>query len=342
MNKYIITAISAFAIANLFISCSTSSKISFKGKPGTEIYTPDGKQCLGAIPVSGELKTTVPDNGYYGLLIAKNPATKEVIPFAMNTKYARHGATKFASGLGMGFAGVGTAGLIIGTIILCVNSDATAGPVIAGAGGALAGIGASFGVAASARADQTSYKYCFKYFPVQETNSDIRLTEPIIKNSVSYSSVGDSAEKNKIRPDKKSDKANSSENTHVNRKLGGTVKQLVGKYAGNGSITLKGEEFERILGITIIIEYKSNNEAYISLIESDGNDFFGKKLLYQLDSSSKKKNKKTGQTILLQSGIPSSKIIIDKKGYLILENPRLEIDGEVYTLKIKAELQSRL
>lgn len=339
MKKYIITAISAFAIASLFISCSTSSKISFKGKPGTEIYTPDGKQCLGAIPVNGELKTTVPDNGYFGLLIAKNPATKEVIPFAMNTKYARHSATKFASGFGMGLAGVGTAGAIIGTIIVCVNSDAIAGAVMAGGGGALAGVGASFGAPASARADQTSYKYCFKYFPMQETNSDIKLTEPIIKNSVSYSTVGNSAEKSKIRPNKKSGNVNNAERIHVNRKLGGPVKQLVGKYVGNGSITLNGEEFERILGITIIIEYKSNNEAYVSLIESDGNDFFGKKLLYQLESSSKKKNKKTGQTVLLQSGIPSSKIIVDKNGYLTLENPRLEIDGEVYTLKIKAELQ---
>lgn len=116
-------------------------------------------------------------------------------------------------------------------------------------------------------------------------------------------------------------------------------KKIVGEYVGNGSIILDNEVVERILGITIVIESKSGNEVYIRLVENNGNDFFDTKLLYTVNTQEKSNRKKSDDIVLIQSGIPSSKIIIDKNGFLKFENPRIEIDGDVYTLRINAERQ---
>lgn len=326
--------ISFLLIAAVMTSCSTSTKMTITGVPGSEIMTPNG-YTIATIPAGGQLKTEISDDGYFGLLLTKNPQTGDVVPFALNTYSSGHHGTYFAKYLGLTLAAIGVAADVGSVIVLAADDESEGGKIAMLGGLALAGIGGSFGAPAHSRCDQTSYQYGFKYCTDQKTNSDLSFTKPEIRYFTPTASEPETKTP-RLRPNQKkgAQTAVGEMNQKVSRKIKDDAKKVSGEYVGPGRILLGNEEMEALNGLTVRLERIDGKHIGLTLIEADGNDFFGTPIVFEVSKGAQK-----GSYKLTQDGLKSCEIMIDKNGILVYKNPRLEIDGTVYTLTIKAEKQ---
>lgn len=326
-------------------SCSTSTKVTFSGQPGTQIYTPEGA-LIGAIPFSGELRTEIKDQNYYAIMLSKNPTTGEVIPFGMDYKHKSHLSSHFLEGLGYTVAWTGLSVTAVGsaiTIMAACNDDEDIellGGIITAGGVGLGLGGISFGAPAEAKNKQAAYRYSFQYLPNQRTNEDFVFNRP----AVNYS-TGTPATRNiqtRLRPTearngntRTSDNTQSiptAQTTRPTRIINDVAKKAQGDYVGSGTISLENEELERINGVTVQVRKVETGIVAVSIIESDGNNFFGSAMRFSVE-------KNNGRLILRSQTNPSITIMIENEDRLIYMNPVVEIDGTLYTLAISAEKQ---
>lgn len=320
-----------FIVCLLITSCSTSTKVALRGKPGTEIYQING-QYVGAIPVSGELRLKIPDENYQAFMLSKKQGEGTRIPFALNYKNKGHAGAKIAKYVGMMVSFAGDIAVLAGGIIWAADEESSAGPVmtLGGLGGAVGGI--AIGMPASYRLEQDAYKYNYQYLPYQSTNEDMVFTKPVI----SYAANEPDKPAVKLRPARQAaeDTPKQASGTQkVKRDLGINTKKIQGEYVGTGTIKLGDETMETLKGVTIEIKRVDSSLVTIDIIEADGNNFFGTTTKYKAA-----KNGKDG-IMLNHHKIPDAIISIDKNGSLEYYNPSLEIDGTVYTFIIKAEKQ---
>ena len=341
MEKVIIKIFTAFVCVALISSCSTSKKVSICGIPGETIYDSD-KKVVGTIPASGVLNIKIDDGSYQAFMLSQRPGENVLIPFGLNYRYASHAGTSFTKYFGytVGFLGVGAT--MVGGIAALLAAkdgadDSTTDLALATAGAAaLGGIGFAIGTPAAFRTEQAAYFLHYKYLDSQTTNSKFNFTKPDIKfaNLEEVKPIT----RPKLRPSQQSD-ANSSEATSTqkaNRKLSGFSSKAEGEYVGYGTISLDGEDLEELNGVTLRITRSKGNEVEVSIIESDGNDFFGAPDVFKVakDSNKDKKN----ALILTHTTIPSIVIKIDDED-LIYMNPKVEIDGIIYSLNLTAKKQ---
>lgn len=137
---------------------------------GTKVYTPYNLTSpTGTQTSSGKLQVTLPSDMYCGYLLYKSDNFNQAIPIGLDYKTKRHTGTKVAMATGYTLSSVGVGGALIGGIAMIAangqgdedNTDLFGLITSASCGVAL--VGASLGIPANSRLDQTAYDYNFGY-----------------------------------------------------------------------------------------------------------------------------------------------------------------------------------
>ena len=304
-------------------SCTTTQTISIKGEPGSEIYSPDMSR-LGVINETGSVDITLPSEGYYAYLLSQDKDSKQLIPFALDYKNHIHIGDYIMKNAGISMAVIGTTG-IIGSLIagLVIGEEDT---TIAGVMGlcslAATGIGAGIGVPGEQRTKQTQQLHHFKYKSQHRTNQDIEFV-PIkdngVKKQTTENGITNSAEIDK-------NVTNTSEKTSISKHKIKKTFSIYGMHKGTGTLYSGNDIIEKYENIVIKIEKISNEKVFVSVFEN-GEQYFNAESIYTLEN-----NKDT--YILNMEDIPSSTITIDKNGNMEYIHPKVNIEDEIYTLKI--------
>lgn len=329
--------ISIILICSLLASCSTTQKIQVSGLAGTEIYTPDRTK-VGTINSTGSAEITLNSNAYYAYLLSKDSGSNKYIPFALDYKNHNYIGTKIAAGAGYTLASFGliaVTGGLIGAAVAGDDDDMTAtSSVIVVAGFGLAGAGVGIGMPADERMKQTDHAYQFKYLPTQTTNQDLSFTKPqlVVVNQPKKETKKASQKKdnNSTKKSSKSTKKLNSKSTKSFKDYGLAIE---GTYVGSGSLTLENEVVETYDDIIVKIIRIDNDSVEVIVTEANGEDFFGESSVYSI-----KKGQKNTFT-LTHEDIAKATIKIDRNKKAIYIHPQVDIDGEIYTLKITATLQ---
>lgn len=315
----------------LLHSCTTSQKITIQGTPGTEIYSP-AMERLGTVSSNGKVSFKISSDDYFSYLMSKNAGANELIPFALD--YKRHSfiGTQILKWTGYTVVAAGAFSALVGGIA-CIGGDGdeVGGPFLAAGGGAAA-LGAIIGMPAGMRSNQTQYEHKYKYLSVQETNQDVHFTQIV---DVGYRKTKHNYDNNAPHV---SDRANngSPSSTATRRKssvskrtLNDNAKLVSGSYFGTGYLTQKGKVIEEYAKIKVVIARIDNNNVNIDVFEN-GESYFSKTNKYQVT----KKGKNT--YVLSLDGISDALITIDNAGHLTYIHPKVNIDGEIYTLNLTA------
>lgn len=315
----------------LLHSCTTSQKITVQGTPGTEIYSP-AMERLGTVSSNGKVSFKISSDDYFSYLMSNNAGANELIPFALD--YKRHSfiGTQILKWTGYTVVAAGAFSALVGGIA-CIGGDGdeVGGPFLAAGGGAAA-LGAIIGMPADMRSNQTQYEHKYKYLSVQETNQDVHFTQIV---DVGYRKTKHNYDNNAPHV---SDRANngSPSSTATRRKssvskrtLNDNAKLVSGSYFGTGYLTQKGKVIEEYAKIKVVIARIDNNNVNIDVFEN-GESYFSKTNKYQVT----KKGKNT--YVLSLDGISDALITIDNAGHLTYIHPKVNIDGEIYTLNLTA------
>ena len=169
----------------------------------------------------------------------------------------------------------------------------------------------------------------YKYYKNQSTNQDCRFV-----------SFLDNGEKKNIVPTSFSDVTSTitkettstiarRKSTVSKRTLNDYAKNVSGTYTGAGYLAQKGKVVEEYSAMKLVVLQIDNNRVNIDVVEN-GESYFSSKTKYQV----KKQGKNT--YVLSLEGISGAFITIDNAGHLTYIHPKVNIDGEIYTLNITA------
>lgn len=324
--KRLIELLGIVVCAILLHSCSTSQKITIQGTPGTEIYSPTMDR-LGVVGSNGKVSLKMSRHRYYSYLMSKNARANELVPFALDYKHCNNNLAYTASIAGTSIA---LGGVLLGGTSLAVGGDT---PELTGMGAAMLGAGLLMAIPSYYYYKKTHGDYQFKYLNNQRTNQDFNFL-PI--KDTGYNKTSQSDENECIEtPTSKKTSSNSSStvasrNSSVSRRsLANNAKFVSGTYTGSGYLTQKGEVIEEYPTMKVVVLRIDNNSVNIDVIEN-GESYFSTKTKYQV----KKKGKNT--YVLSLDGISDAFITIDNAGHLTYIHPKVNIDGEIYTLNITA------
>lgn len=319
-TSYIVLTIMVVAV---FSSCSTTEKFYVSGAPNTEIYTPYHTH-IGTVGSNGKAKIEISSDSYFAFLLSKSPNSELYVPFALD--YERKGRAKE---YGKKFWGYWTA--IMGGTFGAAGIAAGVAP-LAGGGLAVGVAGLALAMPADSRLKQKSYEYEYQYLNNQQTNEDLHFTKAVFNEPFKGTSQTQTV--------KTSIPTTVKEGTSVSKKrlsdkssktLKDYGKQTEGVYVGSGTLTQNGETIESYVDIKVIIDRVSKNEANVNVIEADGAEFFEAPSKYKITKN------KNGSYTLKHSSIPAATITINKNGSLTYYHPKINIDGEIYALKISAK-----
>ena len=307
-----------------FASCSTTSKLTIYGQPGTEILTPS-KESLATIDNTGKVVIVNPDDDYYAFLLSRKSGTKEFIPFAWDyTKKTYYGAW-VAEGVGIALAGAGCIALLSGSIALLSGAQDVGIPML-GVGGALDLAGIGIGMPANFVTDQTTHQYRYEFISKQETNQDIQFTLP--KFELDKSEL---PEKKDVKVATASISNKSLSSSSSTKSLKDNATKIEGTYVGKGTLKQGNDIIESYNKISVSIKKKSKDTVLVNVIESDGSKYFTADCEYSI------KKQSNGKYILTLDGINNATIEIDNNKNLVYVHPRVNIDGDIYKLSITAK-----
>lgn len=312
-------------------SCSSTQDVVVKGTPGTKIYSPTNYE-LGVVGSEGEVKVKVPmmDN-FYAYLLSQKPGDNKKVPFAMNYKHSgNEGGGKAALAGGLTLA---TIGLGVVVTAVAVNSENPDPDLLLGGGIAVAG-GMLIGGIGQLFLDRNNWGYEYRYLSYQKTNEDLAFT-PIVDTGYSKDDVmSDSpvaAAPSRRAKGATSASSESDQSSTSNRRIKKDLtKSVVGTYIGSGSLLQKGKLVEEYDVVKVLITRVDNANVWIDVVEG-GESFFSSKIQCQVT----KKGRST--YVLTLKGVPGASITIDNSGTLTFKHPKVNIDGELYTLNITAE-----
>lgn len=319
-------------ICVILSSCSATQKISVSGQPGTEIYTP-GKSynemnLIGTIGGEGKIKLTLDGDMYYAYLLSKNPASNDYIPFALDYKNVSRAGAGWAE-----FGGIyaTSAGVVATAVGIAVGEG-----VMTGVGAALLPVGIATWASASNRNNAIDHIYGFKYLSQQSTNEDITFTRPVITPVAAAAPATDETEASS--GSSATDEAEVSVSTaRVSDRSTRTFKDygsmVEGRYVGTGVLSLGNETIEQYDNMVIEIVRVDKNTVEVSVIDADGEAFFSTPSQYTI------KKPANNTYTLTHSDISKATIKINKNKKAVYLHPRVNIDGDIYTLKITATLQ---
>lgn len=307
----------------VFYSCSSSQNITVKGTPGTEIYSPANTK-LGVIDSAGELKVSVPNGGrFYHYLLSGKVGEGKLVPFALNYKHSGNCELQNAMIYGGGSIALGTTASA-GLLVEAGGTGALIG--VMAVGGIIGGIGLYL-------SNMNNGEYEYRYLSYQKTNEDLAflpIQDTGYKKGVeSVSCVVDDTPNRRVKASASvsSDNQTSASKRQIKKDVS---KFVSGSYIGTGSLSQKGKIVEEYDLVKVLITRIDNANVLIDVVEG-GESFFSSKIRYQVV----KKGKNT--YVLSLNGVPGAFIIIDKNGRLTFKHPKVNIEGELYTLNINAE-----
>lgn len=316
-------------VVALFTSCSTTEKFYVSGTPNTKIYTPDYTH-IATVGTHGKTKIEIPSDNYYAFFLSKSPNSDLYIPFALDYKKKGRFGTHMVNGIGMTIAGAGLA-IEIGGLIALLSGDDETGGMLTAIGAGTAAVGAAIGVPASSRLSQKSYEYQYQYLNNQQTNEDLRFAKAVFnepfKGESKIQTINEVTPKNVEEGTSVSKKRFSEKSLKTLKDYG---KQTEGTYVGSGTLTQNNETIESYTDVKVNIERISKNEVYVNVI-ADGEEFFEKPSKYKVTKN------RNGSYIFKHSSISAATITINKNGTLTYHHPKINIDGELYILKVSAK-----
>ena len=310
--------------------CTSSQNLTVKGMPGTTIYTPNMEK-VGVVENNGKAKITLPRDGYYAYLLSQRNGSDLLIPFALDYKHKSYAGTNALCGLGYFIGGLGAA--CVGTgIAAYIGGTNDTGSTFCGAGAAALLVGVLIAGPADSRLSQTQYDHKFKYLPWQITNEDMNFM-PIVDNGINKTASLEKQEApakphaiNMSASSSSTAKRRTSTSTRSIRDYG---KAISGRYVGFGTLSKGNETVERYKEISINITRITANTVSVEVIV-DGEPFFNANSEYTI----KRTNNVYNMTL---KGIPSAIITIDNNSILTYNHPKVNIDGDIYTLSITAQ-----
>lgn len=308
----------------LLHSCTTSQEITVQGAPGTEIYSPTMDR-LGVVDSNGKVSLKISRHVYYSYLMSKNARTNEFVPFALDYKYCNNNLAGAGYHLGLSAT---LAGALFTGISLAVGDT----PELTTVGAAILGTGALTAISSNLYYLKSHGWDMFKYLNKQRTNQDF-IFLPIKDTGYNKTLQNDS---NKYLETPTSEESSDSSPAVTRRKssmsrhsLTNNAKLVSGTYSGTGYLAQKDKIIEEYSNVKVVVSRIDNNTVNVDVIEN-GESYFSTKSKYQV----KKKGKNT--YVLSLNGIPDAFIKIDNAGHLTYIHPRVNIDGEIYTLNITA------
>lgn len=332
MKKIIGFLLVTFSVL-LLGSCSTSQKVTIQGVPGTEIYSPRMEK-LGVVGSNAQVSFKISSDDYFSYLMSRNAGSSELIPFALDYKNHSYMGTQVLKYLGYGVAVAGATSCLIGAGT-CINGDfdEVGAPFVAAGGGALL-LGAAIGGPASARSNQTQYEHQYKYMSVQNTNQDFRFAKIAdlgYKKTLQNDGANETVASTSINPSNSATFSTvAKRKSSVSKRTSNdNAKVVSGTYSGTGYLSQKGKIIEEYANAKVVVLRIDNNTVNVDVIES-GESYFSTKSKYQVT----KKGKNT--YVLSLKGISDAFITIDNAGHLTYIHPKVNIDGEIYTLNITA------
>lgn len=177
--------------------------------------------------------------------------------------------------------------------------------------------------------------YKFKYKSFQNTNQDLTFTDYV--NSGFKREIGGSnktyfsdANDTPVSCDDVSVSSKAKSRTSkANKTLNDYGRQLGGTYIGLGKLIFKDEVIESYKNMKVVLTRVDKNNVMVQVFEGSGESFFSAGNKYGI------KKGRDGFSLALQ-GIPSAVITVNGKGALAYCHPKVNIDGEIYTLEISA------
>ena len=191
----------------------------------------------------------------------------------------------------------------------------------------------AIGSPANSRSSQTQYEHKYKYLSVQNTNQDLQFTQIM---DVGYNKTLQNDDNKYLATPTSESTSSKGSSTVARRKFSVSKRTLTdnanyvsGTYTGSGYLAQKGKVIEEYSAMKVVVLRIDNNTVNIDVVEN-GESYFSSKAKYQI----KKKGKNT--YVLSLDGISDAFITIDKAGHLTYTHPKVNIDGEIYTLNITA------
>ena len=319
----------------MLCSCTTMEKFTVNGVPGTTIYTDtpqaDGSRSLGVIPADGKLKLKVPSNAYYGILLAQEPGSDLRIPFGADMKKNSHFVNKAVLTILYPASIIGVVAMVTG-LIMGVGG---AGGIVTAAGLALGGVSAGGALVASSRMDQMSHDWNFGYQKQQYslTSAGMQTLQNVDLPKVHMADGDFSQKHDKAISDtdagtpttSKSTKSKKEVSTKSKRSLKEASNDIVGEFIGTGTLKSGTQYVEEYDKITMLITKDDKNHVLVQVLEG-GQEFFEEPLTYVVSKTKK------GAYQLKMEDLPTAVITINEDGQFIFSHPRVNIDGEIYTL----------
>ncbi|MBQ9637671.1 MAG: hypothetical protein IJV36_07270 [Prevotella sp.] len=282
----------------------------------------------------GKAKVKISDDEYSAFLLSHRPNTDTYIPFAIDYKSRSVVGTSLQQFTGYLLSGMGIILMGSGTIALIAGDEDVALP-LAGGGAALAFAGMGIGMPAESRIHQVAYDHQYKYLKQQRTNQDLSLTKPnfAIDNPVSVApTVPEAVQKEQDTTQLGSSTSSKKLSQRSSKTLKDKATQIQGTYVGRGKLTKGKEVIETYVDIAVSINRIGKDKVGVMVTEKDGSKFFDTTSEYTISSAS------NGVFRLVLDGINSAEITIDRNKKLKYLHPRVNIDGDIYTLSIEATM----
>lgn len=339
--KNIVRLMTVVFFCSMINSCSTFQNITVFGEPGTEIYTPNLEK-VGTIKGDGKGEITLPRDGYYPFLLSGDGGSEMKIPFALDYKNRSYTGARILYVAETAMTAIGLSVLTVCTVAFMASGEDAEdlGIVPQTVAGTVVGFGALGGVAVTdARLKETQRKWQFEYLSKQSSNQDLRFEKFVdngYKKEIGSRSV--SIEENVAESDRKVEPVRSesfssaakSRSSKSKRTLTDLARQVEGTYVGSGKLLLKDETIENYQDIKVVLKRLDKNTVQVDVYESNGEAYFNESGRYSV------KKVDSGKYQLTMNGIPSATITIDSGKKLAYLHPKVNIDGNLYTLRISA------
>lgn len=313
------------------LSCSTSQSIEIAGTPGTEIYTPDMSK-ITTISRTGKTKVSIPSSTYYAYLMSHRVGSDEFVPFAIDYKRCNYVGKRTARVLSYPLA---AAGVILAGATSTNNTYYIHGSL---GGLLLTSSGITGAIVLHKQLKQTQLRYRYQYLSSQSTNEDFTFTRPTDNGFVR--AVGNEPQRSETQVENAEGTPAATsigirrrgKTSTAARNLRDNGKQVAGTYVGTGRLMLNGEEVESYTDIKVVLKRIDKNNVLVEVYES-GEAFFNTGDKYSIKKAG------NGRFTLSLKGIPSATITISKNKNMVYLHPKVNIEGEIYALEIKASLQ---
>ena len=333
--KYIKIILSV-VVCVLAVSCTTTQKFSVSGRPGTKIYTPDERE-LGTISESGIVEIELISDAYYPFLLSKDDTSDLMIPFALDYEEHSYSGSEFSKYFGFTLGGLGVAASIGGLIAIITGSTTLGGMLLAG-GGLLGGGGTLMGATGESRQNQLDHQYNFRYLSTQTINDNLAFTRPnlttipfiVAKPDTTPEQIEEPVREQKSVKEETSSKSTKSFGSKSTKSFKDFGLLLSGTYEGDGVLKLNKKSIESYKNIKVELRRVDNTQVAVQVVEANGVEFFGQSSIYTI-----KKNR-DGSYVLTHNSISVATITIDANSNMLYMHPRVNIDGELYMLEIKA------